>query len=350
VPILYGLWASYYVGSDVTQQRESATEFMAGAIRHGDPVSLCIANRALGTTHFAMGDFGTALHYLERACELCEGNACDQSHYQFGQDLRAATLCYLALVLWQLGKLEQARAAAEAAIERARSVPHPFTLAYTLAHASGLLSMCRRDPDNVYADATVVTEICEEHGFPFWAAGGRILGGWALTRRGKLEQGLTEMAEGLSAWLQTGARLWVSFFLATKAELLLEGGRVNEAGADIDHALDLAEETGERWAVPEILRVKASIVLRDSGQNAADEAQTLLRRSIEVAQSQGGVSWRLRSSCDLASLLRRQGKLAEGLQLLQSAYAEFDEDSDEPDLRAALHHIQELTTALLGTR
>jgi predicted ATPase len=347
--ILYGLWVSDYVGGDVARQREAAAEFMMGAVRHGDPVSLCIANRALGNTHFAMGDFTTARRHLDRARELSESNASDPFQYQFGQDIRASVLCYLALVQWHLGGLEQARATAEAAIERARALSNPFTLAYTLGHASGLLAMCRRDPKNLLSDATSIIELSDEHGFPFWGAGGRILRGWALARGGECDQGLAEMTEGLSLWAKTGARLWVSFFLAAKAEVLLECGRVQEALADVDQALALADETGERWAVPEVLRVKASIVLRSSDQHASDEAEALLRRSIQVAQAQGAASWRLRASCDLDRLLRRRGRTEEGLRLLKSAYAEFDASCEEPDLRTAHDRIEESTSALLET-
>src|SRR5215475_9258471 len=48
--ILYGIWASHYVGGEVAEQRDAATEFLAEAERHKDIAALCMAHRALGTT------------------------------------------------------------------------------------------------------------------------------------------------------------------------------------------------------------------------------------------------------------------------------------------------------------
>ncbi|MBV8574082.1 MAG: AAA family ATPase, partial [Acetobacteraceae bacterium] len=344
--MLYGLWAAYYVGSDIPRQRESAAEFMAAAVQLADPALLCIANRLLGTTHFAMGDFGSARMYLERARELCDPD--HPGDYQYGQDLETSVLCYLAWVLWHVGQLRDFRATAEAAIERARRLGHPHTLVYTLAHVQ-ILAMGRRDPDNVLPDAATIAATCEEHGFPFWGASARILTGWALSRRGNLEHGLAEMSAGLSQWRDTGARLWFSFFLVTEADLLLESGRIEEASAKAEEALAIAEETGECWAVPEVLRVKALIALHDTDDSAADESEALLRRSIEIARSQGAASWHLRSASNLERLLRSRGRADEGLRLLHDAYAAFDEDAEDPELKTAFARIAESHSVLVGS-
>src|SRR5262249_4583658 len=52
--ILYGIWASHYVGGDVVKQRGAAAEFLVEAERHKDTGALCIAHRALGTTRLTM--------------------------------------------------------------------------------------------------------------------------------------------------------------------------------------------------------------------------------------------------------------------------------------------------------
>jgi hypothetical protein len=54
--ILYGLWASHYVGGKVAKQRDAAAEFLAEAERHKDTAALCIAHRALGTTCVTTGN------------------------------------------------------------------------------------------------------------------------------------------------------------------------------------------------------------------------------------------------------------------------------------------------------
>ena len=68
--ILYGLWASHYVGGEIAKQRDAAAELLAEAERHEDTAALCIAHRALGTTCVTTGEFAAGLHHLTQARAL----------------------------------------------------------------------------------------------------------------------------------------------------------------------------------------------------------------------------------------------------------------------------------------
>ncbi len=342
IATLYGLWAAFYVGSDAAQQHDVGREFMAQAVRHGDRKSLCIAHRARGTTSFTTGAFERALVYLTRARELVDPGLQHRNYSKFGQETGTTVLCYLAMTLWQLGRLREAKAAANEAIQRARDLSDPHTLSYAVAHAVGMIAMFRRDPGDMLPEVCDAIALCEKHGFPFWAAGNRILSGWAMTAQGRLEDGLEAMTAGLLQWQQRSARLWLSFFLAAKAEALAAAGQMPEALREIDRALQLPKETGEHWADPEVLRIKASLLLKRGGERGSHMAETFLRRSVKLALRQGGSSWRLRASCDLAALLRARGESGEGLALLTAAYAGFDAEGDEPDLVRGRDTIEDM--------
>src|SRR5262245_66341965 len=81
-----------------------------------------------------------------------------------------------------------------------------------------MMDIFRRCPQDVRSYASAVISICTEHDFPFWAAGGRILDGWAVACQGKVDEGIEKLDEGLEAWRKTGARLWLPIFLALNAE------------------------------------------------------------------------------------------------------------------------------------
>jgi predicted ATPase len=49
----------------------------------------------------------------------------------------------------------------------------------------------------------------------------------------------------------------------------------------------------------------------------------------------GALSWALRSATSLTRLLRDQGRLSEGIALLQHVYDRFTEGFDTTDLKAA---------------
>src|SRR5262249_1404543 len=187
--ILYGIWASYYVAGEVAMQQTAAAEFLAEAERQGDTAALCSSHRALGTTYVQMGEFAVGRKYLERAWELYDPEHHSQSMYLYGQDIGATALSYLCWALWHLGYVDQAAAVAAEANKQAETLSHPFTLAYTICHARGMMDIFRRCADDTRSYASKVISICTEHDFPFWAAGGRILDGWAIACLGKADEG-----------------------------------------------------------------------------------------------------------------------------------------------------------------
>jgi predicted ATPase len=332
--VLYGLWACYYVGGEVTMQQQAAAEFLAEAERHGDTGALCLAHRARGTTYVTMGEFAAGRRHLERARALYDPELHPRFRYQYGQDIGATVLCYLCWALWHLGYVDQASAVATEAVNRAESLSHPFTLAYTLSHARGMMDVFRRRPEDTRSYAGLVVSICTELGFPFWAAFGRILDGWAATCLGEPDEGIEVLHRGLAAWRETGSRLWLPIFLALEAEAHAKADRSDAALQLIEEALATAEETGERWAVAEVLRIKAGVLLA-TGRATADHIETLLTNSLAIARRQEARSWELRTACDLARLWQRQERGKEALNLLRSTYDQFTEGFDTADLKDA---------------
>jgi predicted ATPase/class 3 adenylate cyclase len=332
--ILYGIWACYYVGGQADLQQVAAAEFVAEAERHGDTGTLCLAHRAMGTTYVTMGEFAPARRHLEQARELYAPDHASRHPFHYGQDIGATVLCYLSWALWHLGHVEQAAKVATEAVQRAEAISHPFTLAYTLCHARGMMDVFRRRAEDTRSYANTVVSLCEEHGFPFWAAGGHILGGWAATCQGNVEAGVEAIDRGLAAWRETGARLWLPIFLALEAEAHAKAGRSDAALQAIDRALAMSEETGERWALAEVLRVKAGLLLA-SDPARTEEAEAALVKSLETARRQQALCWELRTSCDLARLWQRRGAEKDALNLVRSVYDRFTEGHETADLRAA---------------
>jgi predicted ATPase len=329
--ILYGIWASYYVAGEVAMQQKAAVEFLAEAERHDESASVCLSHRTLGTTYVQMGEFAAGRQHLERARELYDPEHHSQSKYLYGHDIGATALSYLCWALWHLGYVDQAAAVAAEATKRAEALSHPFTLAYTICHARGMMDIFRRCPEDTRSYAHTVISICTEHDFPFWTAGGRILDGWAIACQGKADEGIEKLDEGLAAWRKTGARLWLPIFLALKAEAHAKAGHSDIALSIIEEALAISDETGERWAVAEVLRIKAGL-LQATGRAAADEIEKLLVESLETGRSQQALSWQLRTACDLVRLWQGQDRIEEALTLLQSTYDQFTEGFDTADV------------------
>jgi predicted ATPase len=343
--VLYGLWACYYVGGEGDMLPRAAAELLAEAKRHGQTAALCLSHRLLGTTCISMARFDAARQHLERAQALYDPQHHPPFRYQYGQDIGATVLCYLSWALWHLGYVDQASRFAADAVKHAEALAHPFTLAYTIGHARGMMDVFRRRPDETRSYAALIVSICNEHGFPFWAASGQVLEGWAATCHGDTDKGVKLLRAGLAAWRETGARLWLPIYLALEAEGLSNAGDRDAALQTIDEAIATSKETGEQWAVAEVLRMKARLL---ASRAAVGEIEALLLESIEIARRQQARCWELRAACDLARLWQQQGRDSEAFNLLRSIYDQFTEGFDTPDLldaKAILDCIKPSSTA-----
>jgi predicted ATPase len=77
---------------------------------------------------------------------------------------------------------------------------------------------------------------------------------------------------------------------------------------------------------------------------AADEveAERCFLQSIELAERQSALSWRLRASNNLARLRLRQGRRKEAQKPLAETYARFDEGFQTADLRTARRLLDDM--------
>jgi class 3 adenylate cyclase/DNA-binding response OmpR family regulator/predicted ATPase len=332
--VLYGLWASHYVGGEAAKQRSSAAEFLAAAERTGDPATRCVGHRIVGTTQLTMGEFPDALRHLKQARALHDSTRHTGYRHQYGQDIGASTLSYLSWALWHAGLFEQASRTADDAIALAETLPHPHTLVYTICHARGFMDLFQRRFQGMRDYAGLVVSVCIDNGLLHWANCGAIFNAWATVCEGDADRGIQLLNDGLAAWQQGGARLWMPMFLMLQAQAYAKAARPEASLRSIDQAIASCENSGERWAMAEVLRSKAAL-LSHAGAAKRGEVEAILLASLDLARLQGARSWELRASCDLSRLWQRQRRDKEAYKLLQSVYDQFTEGFDTPDLHDA---------------
>ena len=114
-------------------------------------------------------------------------------------------------------------------------------------------------------------------------------------------------------------------------------GRLDEAHDAVCKAIEAAggREDGQQWYVPELLRIKGEVLLRQAGDGSAVAAEDCFDQAREIAQEQGALFWELRVALSLARLLRGQGRSADAVGILQPVYDRFSEGFKTADLRSA---------------
>ena len=128
--------------------------------------------------------------------------------------------------------------------------------------------------------------------------------------------------------------LFYPFFLVELAAALSAVGRVNDGLTEIDAALGFAVETGHRWYVPEILRVKGELLALRGSDDPAVIAD-LFRRSMRQAREQQALYWEFSSALSLAELLHGQHRETEARGVLAPVYDRFAEGFSAAKLQRA---------------
>jgi len=196
------------------------------------------------------------------------------------------------------------------------------------------MDLFQRRFQDMHDYAGVVISTCTDNGFLHWANCGAIFSAWATVWEGDAGRGVRLLNDGLAAWQQGGARLWVPTFLMLQAQAYAKAGRPEAALKSIDRAIATCESTGECWAMAEVLRSKAAL-LSHAGAAKRGEVEAILLASVDLARRQGARSWELRASCDLSRLRQRQGRDKDAYTLLQSVYDQFTEGFHTQDLHDA---------------
>jgi predicted ATPase len=134
--------------------------------------------------------------------------------------------------------------------------------------------------------------------------------------------------------VEQGNKLFAPFVYGLIAELEAITGRADIALASVDAGLALAEETGERWTDPLLIRRKGEILFQRDAINPAP-AEQAFRTAIENAKQQGSCSWGLRASLSLAKLYQSIGRPADARVVLAPALEGFSETPEMPEIAEA---------------
>jgi predicted ATPase len=236
-----------------------------------------------------------------------------------------------------LGYPDDALELSDEALQRARELKHPFTLAAIGIAASLAVRYWRRQPEAVRLAANALISLAECLGFIDFVAIGRTLRGWALAQNNQTESGLAEVVAN-SALVPGIWRIEVNAILA---EVQIKVGLFDQALEVLGNSLARVEGSGARVYECELHRLKGEAIrLRD--HSATPEAEACFRRAIETARGQSAKWWELRATISLARLLRDPGRRDEARTMLAEIYNWFTEGFDTADLKEAKALLGEL--------
>lgn len=324
-------------------QHQVAYELSEGLLglaeRTQDPELIGQAHFVLATSSFHLGDPVKAHAHLEQGLAVVAREDHAATSFVLGQDPVVHGLIATGRTLWYLGYPDRAAKRIQQALNLARKLSRPYSMALALALAAEVYQ-CRREAGRVQEFAEAAIALSTEQGFPYWSAFGGILRGWALAEQGSPIDGIDQIREGLAACLATGAKLARPYELALLAQSYMKAGQVSAGLETITDALDIVDRTGERFCLAELHRLKGELLLQCSSDESTkpsngEQAEACFREAIAVAGKQGAKSLELRAMSSFTRLCRDRGDAEAARRRLSAILCGFEEGHETPDWQEA---------------
>lgn len=303
----------------VAQRGEAVAKEMA------DPIGIMAAHSLIGLSHHLIGNQVEARAHLEAALAPASNSA---EARRFGFHYERPRIV-LARTLWLLGYPEQAVQLARKTVDGFAAI-EPVTIPIALLWGgcafrwSGDLASAKECIDRLISEA-------ERHALTPYQAVGYGLKGQVLIQQGEIETGVELLRSSLATLSAERYELYTTELNGSLAQGFAMMGRLDQALLTIDKTIAQLKRHGELF-MPELQRIRGEVLEKTADERGAEEA---FCRSIELADQQSALSWRLRASMSLARLQFRQGRREEAREALAETYARFSEGFDTADLKAA---------------
>ena len=270
---LYGIFRMHLLRAEYDIALDVADRLCALASRTDQPPLTVAASRAAGCVRVYRGDdLAEALRALEHAIATDAQQRGSGWHGPALNDVADAGItsrAYAAWALWLQGRTAEANAMSDSAVDGARSLGHPFTLALALSFDAWLRQF-QGDVAAVRGRAEEAGRFSAEQGFAFWIGWAEIMRGWADGVDGDPTVAAAAIRQGLVDWRATGSQLGTTYFLHLLADVLARAGDVAGALDILGEASAFADETGEGFWLPAISRLRDQLVATTADLSVAD--------------------------------------------------------------------------------
>jgi len=329
---MLGMLHMYHLrGGDYRLALQYAEHSSRIAGRLGNVGLTTLAHSLLGISRHLMGDLRGARVELEAALEPRQDVATSRTVY-FGFDHHSWARVALATTLWLQGYPAQAAASAHQAIDDAERMNHPVSLAIVLTAITVLLWTGEVEAAEKHLGWFISR--AETQYFGPYLDVGRGLRAELAIRRGDVDAGVETLKDCLEKLHAARYGRFTTRFSIMLARGYATSGRFTEGVTLIDEAIQLVEAKGGISYVPELLRLKGSLLAAMPKPRTKD-AETCFAQSLELSRTQGSRAWELRTATDLAALRAGQGRGKDARALLFPVFEQFTEGLDTPDLKAA---------------
>jgi hypothetical protein len=265
-----------YVGALVVAKRAEALAAVSD-----DSGLMLVACFLHGEAHHLQGRTQAARSWMERGLAIVETLDFAVSEV-FAADPQVTLLGMLAIDLVRCGLVQQGRALAQRASVRAAELRQPMTR-LVAAWQEALLEVRLSSADRLAALAAEMQALVDEFSLAHGQTACQWFRGWNEAREGRPHEGYRMIREAYQQNTELGMRAGASEVLGYAAEALLLAGDVEGAQAQLQEALQIADELGEGVYMPQLLLLQAAI---SRAHGRPDAGAASVRRAVGEARVQ----------------------------------------------------------------
>ncbi len=329
------LWLFEVLVCNYKRALQLGQQFQQVAVRSANAIDVATADRMMALVLHYLGDQEGSRTCAERS--LRGPTPANRHVYtnRYGVDQRVGALVQLARALWLQGFPDQAMQVGRESVDEAVALGHTNSLCLALADGAGMVAILSGDHAAGAGFEAMLTEHADKHALGVWRTYGRAMQGWLCLRVDDAAEGIALLRSALADLKDTPLDMRLQLYLVWLAEALMTAGQPAEGLAAIGQALERAEHTGERWNLPELLRIRGELLLRQDGPRTEADVRECFAQSLQVAREQGALGWELRTTMSLVRAARAESARRDGYVMLKSVVARFTEGFATADLAAA---------------
>ncbi len=328
-PVLRAL-ATYYMSiTDFAQAADFGRQLLELGEREGDESILIEGHYVFGAAITFTGDLDTGLPHLDKAIELHDPRTHGSTRFRLGPNTGVVARVASGLTLWQMGALDRAVSRVTEALDVAREIDHPFSIAYALYH-NGFLDLNRGRFEECRRHARELAHVAGENDYAVWKTLATVLDGVSLTALGDTEEGLAMTETGIVLYqgLTTPPVFW-PLILGLRAMVHALAGHPRRGLELIDEAIEA--QMGQEVVAADFLVLKGDFLTMLPEPDVAG-AEAAYLAAIDGARAGGLMLPEIQAWTRLVGLRRTMGRTPDGCDELAELYATFTEGLDEHDL------------------
>jgi tetratricopeptide (TPR) repeat protein len=281
---LVALWCTRFVQGHTSDGYQLAQRALA--LVEPESELSALAHFGVGGSAVSLGMPAEAIRHLELAAKWARGAL----SLSIGTRPDVHGMAWSAHAHWLLGHSNEALSSCQEAIELARAIDHPYSLAVALAYGCITLQM-RNDISELRDTVGELRGLCDRYDFAYYREWALVLDGWSRT-----DVAGTELAQrGIGNLRSQGSLARMPYWLSLVADVYARAHCPGQARSALDAAIATGHAHDDMWWLPEVMRMRAAY----DGEQAA---VARLRSAAQLASAHGSIELLRRCEQDLARL------------------------------------------------